>query len=461
MFAVKKRRLLAAALACAFLQGACHVADEEAARNEPGSNAFARAIVTRNPQFFDLAAFGPVLADVVGGGNHSALLQAVRGCDPVLTECLLASCADIDSSDPDGLTPLMWAAKEGDLDLLQRVLRCSPRIDARDTNGLSATHHALLAGQLAALEILLPLTTQPDQPAADGRNLLAMACDTGDSRLIEMVLQRAPANLEWTTGTRKALVSAISSGKTELIQLLLSHHPAPPTTEDGKIPLLAQAIATDDSRVFQALLAAGTNLNVVLPTPVEKSFVSLLKTEDLRAHARGDTGITPLMIAAGLGKTEYVRALLAAGADRRLQTGRYKMLALYFATHTRNVKCIQMLLGRGPDPEQLRIEISLARQRASVIKDGVPILHTPISTGRSGFDTPPGEYVITDKNRDHRSTVYHVDMPFFMRLNCLDFGMHAGVVPDYPASHGCIRLPPAVARKLFAEIPVGTLVVIN
>ncbi len=256
-------------------------------------------------------------------------------------------------------------------------------------------------------------------------------------------------------------MAAISSGDKELIQLLLSHHPAPPTTEDGKIPLLAQAIATDDSRVFQTLLAAGTNLNAVLPTPVEKSFVALLKTEDLRAHARGDTGITPLMIAAGLGKTEYVRALLAAGADKRLQTGRYKMLALYFATHTRNVKCIQMLLGRGPDPEQLRIEISLARQRASVIKDGVAILHTPISTGRSGFDTPAGQYVITDKNRDHRSTVYHVDMPFFMRLNCLDFGMHAGVVPDYPASHGCIRLPPAVARKLFAEIPVGTLVVIN
>ncbi len=200
MFAVKKRTLLAAALASAFLQGACHVAHEEAARDEARSNAFARAIVTRNPQVFDLAAVGPVLADVVGGGNHSALLQAVRGCDPVLTECLLASCADIDSSDPDGLTPLMWAAKEGDLDLLKRVLRCSPKIDARDTNGLSAAHHALLAGQSAALEILLPLTTQPDQPAADGRNLLAMACDTGVPELIAIVLKREPADLEWTPG---------------------------------------------------------------------------------------------------------------------------------------------------------------------------------------------------------------------------------------------------------------------
>jgi len=458
MFVVKKQTLLAAVLAGAFFQNACH---KEAVRTEPRSNAFPRAIVTRNPQAFDLTAVEAVIAEAAVGRNHSALLKAIREREPVLTECLLASCADIDASDANGLTPLMWAAQQGDLDLLKRLLRCSSKIDARDANGLAATHHALLAGQLAALEFLLPLVTHLDWPATDGRKLLAMACDTGDSRLIEMLLQNAPAKLEWTPGTRKALLSAISSGKTELIQLLLSRHPTPPTTEDGKIPLLAQAIATDDSQVFQTLLAAGTNLNVVLPTPVEKSFVSLLKSEDLRAHARGDTGITPLMIAAGLGKTEYVRALLAAGADKRLQTGRYRMLALYFATHTRNVKCIQMLLGRGPDPEQLRVEISLARQRASVIKNGVPILHTPISTGRSGFDTPRGEFVITDKNRDHRSTVYHVEMPYFMRLNCLDFGMHAGVVPDYPASHGCIRLPPAVAERLFMEIPVGTLVMIN
>ena len=458
MFAVKKQTLLAAVLAGAVVQNACH---KEAARTEPRSNAFARAIVTRNPQVFNLTPAEAVIAEAAVGRNHSALLKAIREHDPVLTECLLASCADVDASDANGLTPLMWAAHKGDLVLLKRLLRCSAKIDARDANGLAATHHALLAGQAAALEILLPLATNLDWPPAQGRKLLAMACDTGDSRLIEMVLQSAPANLEWTQQTRSALLSAISSGKKELIQLLLSRHPAPPTTEDGKVPLLAQAIATDDARLFEILLAAGTNLNVVLPTPVEKSFVSLLKSEDLRAHVRGDSGITPLMIAAALGKTEYVRVLLAAGADRKLKTVRYKMLALYFAAHTKKTKCVQLLLGRGPDPEELRVEISLARQRASVIKNGVPVLHTPISTGRSGFDTPRGEYVITDKNRDHRSSVYDVEMPFFMRLNCLDFGMHAGVVPNYPASHGCIRLPFAAAERLFREVPVGTFVMIN
>jgi lipoprotein-anchoring transpeptidase ErfK/SrfK len=51
-------------------------------------------------------------------------------------------------------------------------------------------------------------------------------------------------------------------------------------------------------------------------------------------------------------------------------------------------------------------------------------------------------------------------MPFFMRLNCREFGMHAGVVPNYPASHGCIRMPGEKVRELFKQVEVGTLVTI-
>ena len=120
-----------------------------------------------------------------------------------------------------------------------------------------------------------------------------------------------------------------------------------------------------------------------------------------------------------------------------------------------------MLLGSGPRPEELRIEISLASQQATVIRNGVPALRTDVSTGRRGFSTPSGRFVITDKKRHHQSSIYKVPMPYFMRLNCRDFGMHEGYVPNYPASHGCIRLPSSAARKLFAEIPIGTVVCIN
>jgi lipoprotein-anchoring transpeptidase ErfK/SrfK len=97
----------------------------------------------------------------------------------------------------------------------------------------------------------------------------------------------------------------------------------------------------------------------------------------------------------------------------------------------------------------------------ALIKDGVPVFDTVCSTGREGYSTRVGDYVITDKERNHRSTIYKVQMPYFMRLSCLDFGMHEGFVPNHPASHGCIRLPGDAARKLFAEIPIGTLVTVK
>jgi hypothetical protein len=208
------------------------------------------------------------------------------------------------------------------------------------------------------------------------------------------------------------------------------------------------------------LIECGADPNTALPDKCDEDFLALLPPK-LRNYIDGDKGITSLMLAAGLGQADSVRSLLKAGADRDRASKRYKMLALYLAAQTGKWQCTQILLGSGPSPEELRIEISLSSQHAAVIKDGVPIFSTVCSTGRSGYSTHTGDYIITDKDRSHRSTIYKVEMPYFMRLSCLDFGMHEGVVPNYPASHGCIRLPGEAARKLFAEIPVGTMVTVK
>jgi hypothetical protein len=57
--------------------------------------------------------------------------------------------------------------------------------------------------------------------------------------------------------------------------------------------------------------------------------------------------------------------------------------------------------------------------------------------------------------------LYPAEMPFFLRLSCGDFGLHMGRLPGYPASHGCIRLPEKSARRLYASVPIGTLVEIQ
>ncbi len=82
-------------------------------------------------------------------------------------------------------------------------------------------------------------------------------------------------------------------------------------------------------------------------------------------------------------------------------------------------------------------------------------------TGRKGYATPTGKYVISDKQRDWISTIYKVSMPFFMRLSCREIGLHAGNCPGYPASHGCIRMPYSDVQKLFAVLKIGDAVTIE
>jgi hypothetical protein len=223
------------------------------------------------------------------------------------------------------------------------------------------------------------------------------------------------------------------------------------------VPFLAYAIAGSNESLFSTLLNCGADPNTVLPSHCDKDFLAMLPN-GLRSYIEDDRNITMLMLAAGLGQVDYLRALIDARANRTRLTSRNKMSALDVAAETGHWRSTQILLGGGPTPDKLRIEISLAMQQVALVKDGTPVYHARCSTGRTGYSTKRGEFVITNKERNHRSTIYHVEMPYFMRLSCLDFGMHAGYVPNYPASHGCIRLPEDTARKFFSEIPVGTLV---
>src|SRR4029450_3024697 len=216
-----------------------------------------------------------------------------------------------------------------------------------------------------------------------------------------------------------------------------------------------------DASLFATLLSCGADPNTVLPSRCDKDFLAMFPSKGFSSYVEADKGLTVLMLAAGLGREDYLRALLAAGASRNQLTKRDKMSALDIAAETGHWRSSQILLGGGPSPDQLRVEISLALQRVALVKNGVPVYRTQCSTGRQGYATRRGDFVITNKERNHRSTLYHVEMPYFMRLSCLDFGMHAGIVPNYPASHGCIRLPEEAARKFFSEIPVGTLVTVQ
>lgn len=141
-------------------------------------------------------------------------------------------------------------------------------------------------------------------------------------------------------------------------------------------------------------------------------------------------------------------------------------------------------------PENSRIVVSLARQRAFLMLGKKIYIDTPASTGKPGGVTPTGTFFILERDTERRSTIHgdFVDksgavirtgvsmrldpapsgthfvstpMRYFCRLTAAGFGIHAGTLPGYPAAHGCIRMPEEIARMFFLKVKVGTPVEIR
>lgn len=141
------------------------------------------------------------------------------------------------------------------------------------------------------------------------------------------------------------------------------------------------------------------------------------------------------------------------------------------------------------NPSNSRVIISLSKQRAYLMVGEEVYINTPISSGKHAGMTPTGSFTILEKDADHRSNIYgdfvdrqgrvvrsgvslKVDsapsgtvyrgapMTWFMRLTWSGVGMHVGILPGYPASHGCIRLPPDIAKLIYDKVKVGTSVLV-
>jgi len=109
-----------------------------------------------------------------------------------------------------------------------------------------------------------------------------------------------------------------------------------------------------------------------------------------------------------------------------------------------------------------RVVIDLADQMAFAYSDDELIGVSTISSGTDERPTPTGVFPILEKKRMHRSIKYdNAPMPYMQRLDDYGVALHAGHLPGFPASHGCVRLPPAFAAKLFAATSVGTVVMIG
>ncbi len=107
------------------------------------------------------------------------------------------------------------------------------------------------------------------------------------------------------------------------------------------------------------------------------------------------------------------------------------------------------------------IIVSIPDQRVHVYRNGIRIAVSTCSTGKPGHETPTGVFTILEKDKDHKSSTYNnAPMPNMNRLTWSGVALHAGNLPGYPASHGCVRLPIEFSKRLFTVTHVGTPVIL-
>jgi len=152
-----------------------------------------------------------------------------------------------------------------------------------------------------------------------------------------------------------------------------------------------------------------------------------------------------LLATAGAAQRQPLDAGTVMSAVERLQPGQFIW--------------VPEIAPRGP----MLVMVNIATQRLVAYRNGVPIAVSTISTGKPGHGTPMGVFTILEKAVHHRSSKYsNAPMPYMQRLTWAGVAMHAGNLPGYPASHGCIRLPLDFAQLLFGETELGmTVVVMN
>ena len=162
-------------------------------------------------------------------------------------------------------------------------------------------------------------------------------------------------------------------------------------------------------------------------------------------------------------KIFFCTALLApcapnAAAAQQVAIGSGSALEMVQRLRPGEFAWVPELAPEGP----LLLIVNTRNQRATLYRNGIPIGVSTVSTGRAGYATPAGVFTILQKHVEHYSSKYdNAPMPYMQRLTWKGVALHAGQLPGYPASHGCIRLPLGFARLLYGETKLGMTVVVT
>jgi ankyrin repeat protein len=448
-------------------------------------------------------------------GRPVAFHALERNADWLLDD-ILRSGADVNARDVQGETLVLAAVRRGARQHLPILWKHGADANATNAEGVAPIHLAIAAGGAGmvtnlhergavlglrhpeegapvlmaverrdheVLRELLSLGANPLVVAKDGRSALELALDRRDFSAGQLLAEHGAT-------PKGMLYDAVRAQDRELVEFLLARG-ADPSPEGAESPLVAAVQADDPAmalallkagakvpkgkvfagqslfhlalvrghrEVVQELLKNGAEVNEAFAEPVQEDFLNAVTSQGkIKWFLKRDRRVTPLMAAADSGDLAMVRMLLEYGASKNTSTRRHRFWPINFASQRGDVPMMQLMLGRDPEQEERWVKVDLSEQKAWVynMKNEV-LFETRVSTGKTGYETRTGSFVISNKYRHWTSTIYRgASMPYFQRLSCGDFGFHRGYVPSYPASHGCLRVPSGNAYKLYKATEVG------
>jgi len=342
---------------------------------------------------------------------------------------LIQGGADVNVVDGDLQKPLTVAMEEGSLSVFELLLEYAEKDQGYVWEAIHFQRPEMLC-------LLLQSGLESDIRNEDGETPLMAMVEQGDTRaaeVIKVLLDHGADADQITASGQRAVFAAIAGRRSEVAQVLIGH-------------------------------SSGADVHEPMLYPVRAEFRGLFGKKGLFDwYCRNVRGLTPLMAAVLTDELDVAEALIKKGARRNQQT-QARSYPIQMAAGMKNVKMQQLILGvpYDNDKQERQYIIDLSDQRAYLYKGGKLIKSSRCSTGKSGYRTPTGVFVVTDKQKHKVSNIYkNAKMPYFQRFSCKDIGFHQGNTYAGFLSHGCIRLPMSNAKFFFNNSKVGDRVTIR
>ena len=244
----------------------------------------------------------------------------------------------LQSADSKGLTPLLYASAFGSLDAMRTLIGAGADVNAAEPQGASPLHWA--ACDPARVKLLLDHGAKADAGSAQGRTplMIASGCESAGESVRMLLEKGADVNARQANGDTPLYEASLGAGSRVCRMLLAAGAKADVATEGGMTPLM-NAVGYNDVELVKMLIARGAQVNA-----------RNISTGKVRHGDIDMRELTPLMFATPFGSPEMVKALLDAGADPKMRDAR-GMTPLMFAVASDNqdVRVVKLLIERGSD----------------------------------------------------------------------------------------------------------------